>query len=106
VLDKAVKAGTEVYARGLDKDDEFEADRMGIVIATRAGYDPYGLPAVLQMLDAMNAKDSSLALMFKTHPAPHDRLSLLDKEMGDRFDAYAAPTQTDKRFNSEIAQRK
>jgi predicted Zn-dependent protease len=106
VLDKAIKAGTEVYARGLDKDDEFEADRMGIVIATRAGYDPYGLAAVLQMLDAMNAQDSSLALMFKTHPAPHDRLSLLDKEMGDRFEAYAAPAQTDKRFNNEIALRK
>jgi len=106
VLDKAIKAGTEVYARGLDKDDEFEADRMGIVIATRAGYDPYGLPAVLQMLDSINAQDSSLALMFKTHPAPHDRLTLLDKEMGDHFDTYTAPTQTDKRFNSEIAQRK
>ena len=106
IMDKAIKAGTEVYARGLDKDDEFEADRMGIVIATRAGYDPYGLPAVLQMLDASNAQDSSLALMFKTHPAPHDRLSLLDKEMGDQFESYAAPTQTDKRFNSEVAQRK
>jgi predicted Zn-dependent protease len=106
VLNKAIKAGTEVYARGLDKDDEFEADRMGIVIATRAGYDPYGLPAVLQMLDASNAQDSSLALMFKTHPAPHDRLSLLDKAMGDRFESYAAPTQTDKRFNSEMALRK
>ena len=106
ILDKAIKAGTEVYARGLDKNDEFEADRMGIVIATRAGYDPYGLPAVLQMLDASNAQDSSLALMFKTHPAPRDRLSLLDKEMGDRFESYTAPTQTDKRFNSEIAQRK
>ena len=105
ILDKAIKAGTEVYARGLDKNDEFEADRMGIVIATRAGYDPYGLPAVLQMLDASNAQDSSLALMFKTHPAPRDRLSLLDKEMGDRFEAYTAPTQTDKRFNSEIARR-
>jgi len=106
VLDKAIKAGTEVYARGLDKDDEFEADRMGIVIATRAGYDPFGLPAVLQMLEASNAKDSSLALMFKTHPAPQDRLSLLDKAMGDRFDAYAAPAQTDKRFSNEIALRK
>jgi predicted Zn-dependent protease len=106
VLNKAIKAGTEVYARGLDKNDEFEADRMGIVIATRAGYDPYGLPAVLQMLDASNAQDSSLALMFKTHPAPRERISLLDKLMGDRFEAYTAPTQTDKRFNSEIAQRK
>ena len=106
IMDKAIKAGTEVYARGLDKNDEFEADRMGIVIATRAGYDPYGLPAVLQMLDSINAQDSSLALMFKTHPAPRERISLLDKLMGDRFDAYTAPTQTDKRFNSEIAQRK
>lgn len=106
VLDKAIKAGTEVYERGLDKNDEFEADRMGIVVATRAGYDPYGLPAVLQMLDESNAQDSSLALMFKTHPAPHDRLSLLDKEMGDRFDTYAAPTQADKRFNSEITLHK
>lgn len=105
-LEKAIKAGTEVYARGLDKDDEFEADRMGIVIATRAGYDPYGLPAVLQMLDAINAQDSSLALMFKTHPAPRDRLSLLDKNMGSRFDEYPAPTQTDKRFNNELSRRK
>jgi predicted Zn-dependent protease len=104
VLEKAIKAGTEVYARGLDKDDEFEADRMGIVIATRAGYDPFGLPAVLQMLEASNAQDSSLALMFKTHPAPRDRLSLLDKVMGNRFDAYAAPTQTNKRFSSEVSQ--
>jgi beta-barrel assembly-enhancing protease len=105
IMDKAIKAGTEVYARGLDKNDEFEADRMGIVIATRAGYDPYGLPAVLQMLDASNAQDSSLALMFKTHPAPHDRLSLLDKLMGDRFDAYAAPLQTDQRFLSAVSRR-
>lgn len=106
VMDKAIKAGTEVYARGLDKSDEFEADRMGIVVATRAGYDPYGLPAVLQMIEAGNAQDTSLALMFKTHPAPRERLSLLDKIMGEGFDAYAAPAQTDQRFNSELARNK
>lgn len=103
VLDKAIQAGTEVYAKGLDKNDEFEADRKGIVIATRAGYDPYGLPAVLQMLDSANAQDSSLALMFKTHPAPIDRLNLLEQIMDNHFDGYTAPTQTDKRFNSELA---
>ncbi len=106
ILDKAVKAGTEVYARGLDKSDEFEADRKGIIIATRAGYDPYGLPAVLQMLDAANAQDSSLALMFKTHPAPRARLNLLDKIMADNFDNYSAPVQTDKRFLAVLAQVK
>lgn len=85
---KLVSAGTEVYARGLDKDDEFEADRMGVVIATRAGYDPYGLPAVLQTLQGMNAQDSSLALLFKTHPALGERLSLLDRLMTDQFDKF------------------
>lgn len=103
VLDKAIKAGTEVYAKGLDKDDEFEADRKGIVIATRAGYDPYGLPAVLQMLDSANPQDSSLALMFKTHPAARDRLNLLDRVMANGFDGYGAPSQTDARFNNELA---
>lgn len=85
-LTKLVSAGTEVYARGLDKNDEFEADRMGVVIAARAGYDPYGLPAVLQTLESINPSDSSVALMFKTHPALPDRLDLLDKEMTGHFD--------------------
>jgi predicted Zn-dependent protease len=85
-LTKLVSAGTEVYARGLDKNDEFEADRMGVVIAARGGYDPYGLPAVLQTLQSLNPGDSGLALMFKTHPALADRLSRLDREMSGRFD--------------------
>ncbi len=87
-FNKLVNAGTELYARGLDKDDEFEADRMGVVIAARAGYDPYGLPAVLQTLQGLNAQDSKLALMFKTHPAPADRLSLLDRLMSGRFEQF------------------
>jgi beta-barrel assembly-enhancing protease len=84
-LTKLVSAGTEVYARGLDKKDEYEADRMGVVIAARAGYDPYGLPAVLQTLQSLNPGDSSVALMFKTHPALADRLSMLDQEMSGQF---------------------
>lgn len=86
--EKAIGAGTELYARGLDKEDEFEADRMGVVIAARAGYDPYGLSAVLQTLDSMNAQDSNLALMFKTHPAPQKRLELLDGVMAGKMDQY------------------
>ena len=73
--DQLVSGIKEVMLRGLDKDDEFEADRMGVVIAARAGYDPYGLPATLQMLQGMNPQDSGLALMFSTHPTPLTRVS-------------------------------
>jgi predicted Zn-dependent protease len=97
---KLVNAGTELYARGLDKDDEFEADRMGVVIAARGGYDPYGLPAVLQTLNSLNAKDSKLALMFKTHPALTDRLNLLDKLMTGRFDGFEGQPDLAARFMS------
>lgn len=67
----------ELYARGLDKSDEFEADRMGVVFAARAGYDPYGLPAVLTTLASADPKDNFLTLLYKTHPLPQVRLDKL-----------------------------
>jgi beta-barrel assembly-enhancing protease len=67
----------ELYSRGLDKSDEFEADRMGVVLAARAGYDPYGLPAVLTTLASADPKDNFLALLYKTHPLPQARLDKL-----------------------------
>ena len=67
----------ELYARGLDKADEFEADRMGVVLSARAGYDPYGLPAVLTTLASADPKDNFLTLLTKTHPPPQVRLDSL-----------------------------
>jgi predicted Zn-dependent protease len=98
--DKLVSAGTEMYSRGLDKSDELEADRLGVVIASRGGYDAYGLPAVLQALQAMNPEDSGLALMFKTHPAPAERLDALDK-MQPTLERYGAQPQLAERFAAE-----
>lgn len=92
-LTKLVSAGTEIFTRGLDKEDEFAADRLGVVIAARAGYDPYGLPGVLQTLASINPKDDAVALMFKTHPDPSKRLELITDVMEGRLDQYGdAPT--------------
>jgi len=100
VRNKLISFGTEMYARGLDKSDELEADRLGVVVAARGGYDAYGLPAVLQTLQAMNAADSALALMFKTHPAPAERLDALGR-MQSLLDAYSAQPQLRERFAAE-----
>ena len=99
--DKLITLGSELYTRGLDKSDEFEADRVGVVIAARGGYDSYGLPAVLQTLQAMNAQDSSLALMFKTHPSPSDRLGALSERMQPVLDTYATQPQLPERFAAQ-----
>jgi len=95
---KAFTAGTELYTRGLDKQDEFDADRMGVVIAARAGYNPYGLVGVLQTLGEINAQDSAVALMFKTHPSPGARLDILASAMGEQLDGHAGQVETTKRF--------
>lgn len=105
-LNKLVSAGTEVYTRGLDKSDEFEADRMGVVIAARSGYDPFGLPAVLQTLQTINPQDSGLALMFKTHPALADRLSLLDRLMANSFERFENQPGLSERFMASLGKAK
>ncbi|MGE0873360.1 MAG: M48 family metallopeptidase [Burkholderiales bacterium] len=100
--EKLISFGTEMYSRGLDKSDELEADRLGVVIAARGGYDAYGLPSVLQTLQAMNPEDSGLALMFKTHPAPTERLGELEAKMLAMLDAYAGQPQLAERFLQSI----
>jgi hypothetical protein len=84
VVNNLIGTGAEVLARGLDKSAEFEADRIGVVLAARAGYSPYGLVEVLHLLAARSAEDSSLALLFKTHPAPGERLTQLGDALAPR----------------------
>ena len=81
-----IGSGAEIVSRSLDKDAEFEADRIAVVLATRAGYDAFGLPAVLQQIGHFAKDDGDVALLFKTHPHPDDRLGKLGDAMGDRFD--------------------
>jgi predicted Zn-dependent protease len=103
---KLAGAATEMYTRGLDKDDEYEADRMAVVIAARAGYDPYGLPAVLQSLQTVNPNYPGLALLFKTHPSFASRLDLLAQVMDKPFDAYENQPNVVARFKSQVAMPK
>lgn len=91
-VQQLIGSGAEIVARGLDKDAEFEADRIGVVLATRAGYDAYGLPGVLQQISHAAQDDDRVALLFKTHPLPEDRLNKLDEAMGDRFDRIKGVT--------------
>lgn len=86
VVQKLIGSGAEILARGLDKGAEFEADRVGVVLAARAGYDPFGLPAVLQDIGANTQDAGSVALLFKTHPHPDERLAALGEAMGTRLD--------------------
>ncbi len=84
-LNNMIGSGAEIFARGLDKSAEFEADAVGVVIAARAGYSPYGLIEVLHKLGARGDDDAELALLFKTHPQPGERLTQLGEALTPRM---------------------
>jgi len=86
---QAFSVGTQVLARGLDKQDEYQADRHGMVIAARAGYNPFAMAGVLQTLDASGPQDRAMALMFSTHPTAASRIEMLEASVGTKLDAYA-----------------
>ncbi|MGV3569145.1 MAG: M48 family metalloprotease [Ramlibacter sp.] len=81
--------GRDLYARGLDQSDEFDADRTGVALAARAGFDPYGLPAVLQQLRSATPDNQLFTLTLATHPPAQQRLEQLEQAMGQRLDALS-----------------
>lgn len=85
LVNNLIGTGAEIFARGLDKDAEYEADRIGVVLAARAGYNPYALIEVLHKLAARGADDQALALLFATHPAPGERLTQLGDALAPRM---------------------
>ena len=76
-----------LYSSGLDQADEFEADRQGVTLSARAGFDPFGLPAVLEDLRTQAPDNPLFALTLSTHPPAQQRLELLEQAMGHRMDA-------------------
>ena len=93
------RVGLEGYTRGLSREDELEADRIGVVIAARSGYEPYGLVSVLQTLQALPQGDASMSFFLKTHPSPSDRLAALEGEMPPSFEELAIPNPALARYN-------
>lgn len=91
--DEVLNAGMNIFAKGLDRNDEYDADARGMVLAARGGYNPFGLAGVLQTLDASGGAEGGMALMLSTHPSPADRIERLGGVVGERLDPFAnAPT--------------
>jgi len=104
-LGELINAGVQLYATGLDRKYEYQADLRGVVLAARAGYDPYALLDVLTTIDSINPDADQMAVMLKTHPPTGERLERLAARMDGRLDSYAAGKTNAARFSSLAAAR-
>jgi predicted Zn-dependent protease len=89
------------FLRPLDRGLESEADQLAVVLATRAGYDPYGLVGALQML-AQYKGGGDEASVFSTHPSAADRIAELERFMPNVERFVKQPQLLEARFKQNI----
>jgi predicted Zn-dependent protease len=89
------------FLRPLDRGLETEADQLAIVLATRAGYDPYGLVGALQML-AQYKGGGDAASVFSTHPSATDRIAELEKFVPTMEPYTKQPQLLEARFKQNV----
>jgi predicted Zn-dependent protease len=68
---------TEAFMAPYGRSQEREADDVGVELAARAGYDPKGLPRILQSLEreeALRKEGPARQSFFDTHPATPERV--------------------------------
>ena len=76
-LEQAIGVGTNALFLGLGREDELEADTIGMRLASDTGYDRGGIQRFIARLEE-HSDDASLSLLEKTHPDPDERLDALE----------------------------
>lgn len=92
VLGNGAGASTAQAAAGLlangifmkfSRDDEREADRVGLQLMRRAGWDGRGMVELFEILQREARRNpSSVEMFFSSHPPPQDRIARLQESLG------------------------
>lgn len=64
---------SNIYALKFSRNDEYEADKLGVQYAASAGYDPYGLSRFLQVLQNQSGRSGS-PIWLSSHPSTGERV--------------------------------
>ena len=83
---RTAQAAAQVMANGymlkFNRDDEYEADRVGARIMRQAGWDPREMIAFMELLRRQQGRDpGSVEVFLSSHPGPAERAELLRGEL-------------------------
>ena len=86
LLDQIAELGGSLLFTGLSREDEMEADSLGVLYAAATGYQPAGLVRFLERLVAAEAEladeeGSSIEEWTATHPSTAERLEVLQGQL-------------------------
>ena len=83
-MSQVADLAVETAWKGLSREDELQADRLGIEYAAKAGYDTAAYREVLESIkERSGSPDASKELKFllSTHPKAEDRLAAVDEAL-------------------------
>jgi beta-barrel assembly-enhancing protease len=82
LLDQIAELGGSLLFTGLSREDEMEADSLGVLYATATGYQAAGLVRFLERLvEAEGAEAEGLKEWTATHPSTVERLEVLRRQL-------------------------
>ena len=70
------------------RNDEYEADMVGIKYMVRAGYNPWGAVEMLKVLGEMSKDGSKLEEFFRTHPFTGNRITRAEEFIEVEYPEY------------------
>jgi predicted Zn-dependent protease len=88
-----------MITKGYSREQEYDADATALSLLASAGYEP---SAILGMLHALEKNEKSGSGFGKTHPAPGDRISSVNKSLG----SYKVPDTQEFRRRRYVAVKK
>lgn len=92
LLDLVAQTGFNFANLKYSRDNETEADRLGLIFAAMAGYDPQVAIPFWQRMAASSTNTTSE--IFSDHPSDEKRIAELQKRMPEALKYYTPPTTT------------
>lgn len=85
VLGTGTRVGGTVFLLHYTRQQEYEADVLGVRYMAELGYNPMGQVQVMQILKAERASAQVGPQLLATHPLPQQRISRLRQHIGQRY---------------------
>ncbi|EGK70055.1 MAG: M48 family metalloprotease [Methyloversatilis sp.] len=100
----ASQVGASALLAGYSRNDERQADALGLDYMTRAGYNPDGMVNLMDMLRSQHKeKPSLLQTMFSSHPMSDERYDTAQREATDAYGSYRGKALSRERYMDHTA---
>ncbi len=91
--------GTGALLAHYSRDDEREADALGMEYMTRAGYSPLGMIQLMEVLEKNGHRQpGAIELMFATHPMSRERLEWAEQAANTTYARFRSGAMNKKRY--------